>query len=337
MSAVYIIADDLTGALEVGAKFAAQGLRASVTCDTRSSEISTDVHVVDTETRHLSPAAAAAVVRRVAERMRLCNPWLVYQKTDSTLRGNIAAELQALSEVFPEREILYVPAYPSMGRTVRNGQLLVHGVPVHQTAFANDTLNPIRESNISAILQGTPAQIINGETGDDIFAAAQHIAQSDRPLIVAGPAAIAGALAECLPWHRGPVPTFPALKRCLVVNGSMNPASVEQIAVASRQGCFKEGWTLFEYSGDATGVRRATEVGQQVRHWLSGNAVDAIIVFGGDTAFGIHQALGAQAFGPYGELMPGVPVSRSGALCWITKAGGFGAPDLIASLRTRLT
>jgi len=334
---IFVTADDLTGALEVGAKFAARGLCARVTCDTGTAEALTPVFVVDTETRHRPATGAASVVRSVAERMRLHAPRLVYQKTDSTLRGNIAAELQALSEVFPDREVLYVPAYPAMGRTVQNGCLLVHGVPVHRTAFANDPLNPIRDSNISAVLRGVPARIIDGETDEDIRAAARRIAYSGQPLIVAGPAAIAGALAECLPWHRASTPALPAVKRCLVINGSMNPASARQIEFASRQGCFTDHWSLFEYRGDHAGMDRAMHVGQHVKLWLSRNAADAIIVFGGDTAFGIHQALDAPAFESYGEVLPGVPVSRSGDLVWITKAGGFGEAGMLCDIRNLLT
>jgi uncharacterized protein YgbK (DUF1537 family) len=65
--------------------------------------------------------------------------------------------------------------------------------------------------------------------------------------------------------------------------------------------------------------------------------MDAVVVFGGDTAFGIHHAFGAPAFDSYCEVYPGVPLSRCGDLFWITKAGGFGARDLLCEIRRRLT
>ena len=58
---------------------------------------------------------------------------------------------------------------------------------------------------------------------------------------------------------------------------------------------------------------------------------------GGDTAFEIHKALGARDFRTCGEVVPGVPVSRCGDLIWITKAGGFGGPELLRELRNKLT
>jgi uncharacterized protein YgbK (DUF1537 family) len=65
--------------------------------------------------------------------------------------------------------------------------------------------------------------------------------------------------------------------------------------------------------------------------------MDALVVFGGDTAFGIHKALGGQPFEVWGEVLPGVPLSRSGDLFWITKAGGFGAADVLCGIRRILT
>jgi uncharacterized protein YgbK (DUF1537 family) len=74
-----------------------------------------------------------------------------------------------------------------------------------------------------------------------------------------------------------------------------------------------------------------------VRRALSESRYNALIVFGGDTAFEIHKALGARDFRTCGEVVPGVPVSRSGDLIWITKAGGFGGPELLRELRNKLT
>lgn len=63
-----VLADDLTGALEAGAKFAGQGIRTLVSTELslhpKGCDESTAVLVIDTETRHL-PANEAG--RRVWE------------------------------------------------------------------------------------------------------------------------------------------------------------------------------------------------------------------------------------------------------------------------------
>jgi uncharacterized protein YgbK (DUF1537 family) len=57
------------------------------------------VLVIDTETRHLTGEDARAVVRDCVQSALRFVPWLVYKKTYSTLRGNIAAEFRVLVEL----------------------------------------------------------------------------------------------------------------------------------------------------------------------------------------------------------------------------------------------
>ncbi len=331
LDVIYCIADDLTGALEAGAQFAGYGLDARVTSRLLPPNQATAAIVMDTESRHLSPSEAAARVKTAASSAG--SPWLIYKKTDSTLRGNIGPELAALQAIFPDRRIVYVPAYPAMGRTVQRGELLVHGIAVHETDFARDPLNPIGESSIAAHLGGFSATILDGETDEDVSAAARTVLADPRQTIVAGPAAIAGALAAQI---SGQPRTMPAksLAHCLIVNGSLHPLSSMQIERARQAGCFTGDWTLFEYGGPERHMDRARRIGYCVKEILTKEPFDAIIVIGGDTAYGIHQALGSEDFVSCGEVQPGLPLSRSNGLHWITKAGGFGQPDLFEQLKT---
>lgn len=328
---IFAIADDLTGALEVGAKFAAQGLSSRVTCDDGVEPGDASVLVLDTESRHLPSREAEEKITTVCTNRP--TPKLIYKKTDSTLRGNIAAELRALQIAFPDHQLHYVPAYPAMGRTVRNGKLYVDRVALHQTAFANDPLNPIASSYLKDVLGDLQLTLFDGETDADVLAAAKHIVSASKPAIVAGPAAIAGALAEILPLPRTQPPQLPVLHRCLVINGSMHPASRDQI----RQTRFDNHWNLFEFTSDQTGAERALRLGESVKRHLEHHPVDALIVFGGDTAYGIHRALGSHPFASSGEVLLGVPVSQSAGMYWITKAGGFGNPNLTDELRRKLS
>src|SRR5262245_58458732 len=84
---ILALADDMTGALEVGAKFSAVGIRTLVSAKPVAAE-SAGALVYDTETRHRSPHAASQEVRRFVLHTGLTRPRLIYKKTDSTLRGN---------------------------------------------------------------------------------------------------------------------------------------------------------------------------------------------------------------------------------------------------------
>ncbi len=131
---VLALADDMTGALEVGAKFSGAGLETTVSAQPMAAA-SAQVLVLDTETRHVNPETARERIRWFVDACGTERPLLVYKKTDSTLRGNIRAELHALAEIYPEWSIGYAPAYPALGRTVKSGILYVHGRAVAETEF----------------------------------------------------------------------------------------------------------------------------------------------------------------------------------------------------------
>lgn len=332
------IADDLTGALEVGAKFAAHHLPATVVTDHDPKPMGPSfAFVVDLETRHVAEDEAAARTRQVAALARDASVSFLYVKTDSTLRGNIGAEFRAIEQLFPEQRIVYVPAYPDMGRTVRNGQLFVNGKPVHKTEFADDRWSPVRDCTINNMLGDVRALIVDGECNGDVDLAAREIAEGCALRICAGPAALAGALAMQFSAGAKPPIEFPRISRCLVANGSLHPMSVAQIAIAQQKGFFDENWKLLDEPVEGFGSERALRVGECVRRILNCERFDALVVFGGDTALGIHRAVGSHSFQAVGEITPGVAVSRSGDLLWITKAGGFGPTDILATIRHRLT
>ena len=115
-SAVFALADDLTGALEIGAKFAAAGISSAVTTQLRWESDATAL-VIDTETRHLQhrPKLQQSSTPACARGSRLSAS---LQEDGLHLRGNIGAELSALAAAFPGARVVYVPAYPRMGRTV---------------------------------------------------------------------------------------------------------------------------------------------------------------------------------------------------------------------------
>ena len=97
---VAIVADDLTGALDAAAPFAARALttRVAVTADGLDAALAHDpaVVAVNTATRHADAETAAARVRDCAERLAALRPALLIKKIDSTLRGPVGAELAAI-------------------------------------------------------------------------------------------------------------------------------------------------------------------------------------------------------------------------------------------------
>ena len=145
-----MIADDLTGAADSAAPSAALGCRAVVLLhspghhEAHADWPDADILSIDANTRCLSAEQASNAIERL---VRLCHShnaqqpaYVLYKKIDSTLRGNVAAELAALlharrssNPATARLSILMAPALPAQGRTMVGGRLLVHGVPLEKT------------------------------------------------------------------------------------------------------------------------------------------------------------------------------------------------------------
>jgi uncharacterized protein YgbK (DUF1537 family) len=383
---ILVLADDLTGALEVGAKFAASGVTSQVR--TAPGLLPRDLHdaagafVVDTETRHAGAAEAARRVHEFAAAAYGEGFSHVYKKTDSTLRGNIGAELSALIEAFAGAPLLYVPAYPQMGRTVRGGSLFVDGVLVGATRFAGDPFNPVRESHIPTLLKsqcrlpirsGPVVDVANsepggiaicdGETDADVESAARAFTSSSTFRLAAGPAGFATHFARLVDLPRGRPAPLPGIRNALIVNGSLHPMSRQQVELAKQEGfksidrgttpaaAIDEGWIILE-AGRGTGgatLDFAQALARSVCHILAHTPIDALVIFGGDTAYAIAEAIGSPPLHLIGEVMEGIPISRIEAkrlgpytghqdrdLYVVTKAGSFGSPATLASIRNSI-
>lgn len=238
-----LLADDLTGGNDAGIQFVKNGLEARLALSPEFAPLlvttgaERPVCIVNTNSRNLSAGDAGNCIASVAASLRqkaFPEPSMVFKKIDSTLRGNPGAEMDAIMDGFGLSAAFFAPSYPKQGRTVRNGTLLVNGTPVHETAFANDPLTPVRESSVEAIMRkqtsravaavslgeieaGTDALathvreliaggarciIFDAETAEHLTAlAALGLAMESRPLFV-GSAGLAEALAPLLPRSR---------------------------------------------------------------------------------------------------------------------------------------
>lgn len=250
-----VCADDLTGANDIGVQFAKRGIGSVVLIEGEGEALPEgyQVVVVNTESRHLSPEAAAERVRRWVTRGRGSGAQYFYKKTDSTLRGNVGAELQALLEASGVKVLPFMPALPELGRTTRQGMHYVHGQPLHKTEFARDPRNPITASSVKEILRRqctvpvhsvwVPDLISGGHEGivvidatsvEQVERVASALAGRGMLGVCAGAAGFGKELAKLLEFDHG----GPFVVRCrgpvLMVNGSLNERSLRQISKIER-------------------------------------------------------------------------------------------------------
>ena len=209
--------------------------------------------MLDADSRSLPPSRAASRVRRRVATARVAGDTLVYQKIDSTLRGNVGAECAALLAGLDRRLAVVAPAFPANRRTTVAGVQLVDGVPVHETAAARDPAHPMHAESVAAALRSgadlpsvgvgltavrgpDPAAIlrsfadthrrafavVDAETDADLTAIARAVLSlGDRALPVgsAGLAAQLARLTSLLPLGEGPgegaTPARPSFPRSL--------------------------------------------------------------------------------------------------------------------------
>ena len=247
-----ILADDLTGALDTAVYFAECG--AAVLIRTAAaSEQTAQVLCIDMESRHLRAEEARSRALQLTKTAVSEGFTHVYKKTDSVLRGNHGAEIAGVLQGLGAEQIQVVQGHPRLGRTVKNGILLVDGVPVSQSAFSRDPFDPVCCDSVEEILFRTAPDlrgkvtIYDSETEQDLEAAYELIRKRGMLHCLAGCGGFAKVLAKKLSGTGNPV-CFPKYRNMLLICGSMHENSREQL-IAAR----KAGFPLHEISCDLTG------------------------------------------------------------------------------------
>jgi len=152
-----LIADDLTGGADAGVQFAKRGLKTLLIPfrgegDPLAARPAQDVLVINTITRSLPPAEAFDILSNL---LRGFDPKpfpILYKKIDSTLRGNIGVEIEAILRKTNLPICFLAPSYPEQGRVLVGGIMMVGEKPLALTEAARDAASPVQESHICKLL-----------------------------------------------------------------------------------------------------------------------------------------------------------------------------------------
>ena len=153
---VGIVADDITGANDVGAMLARNGYVCTVISLAENPVPGyfegSDALVINTGSRLDTPEMAAEKSARAAAFLRRMGCDRFSAKTCSVFRGNIGASLDAVQDAVGADCTMVVLGFPANGRTTLHGVHYVRGVPLERTAFAADPVNPMHLSRLRDIL-----------------------------------------------------------------------------------------------------------------------------------------------------------------------------------------
>ncbi len=219
-----VIADDVTGACDAAVQFADLGFSTAVALDLASiEECDTEVIAASSNTREDHSDGAAAKVQRFAAALGLRRSPLRFKKIDSTLRGNLASEIEACMKAFECRVGIIAPAFPEMGRIISGGWLKT-GLPdasmsVHlPTLLAEQGLTALTHIDHSCCpsetekfqrrmgaecARGIRYFVFDTISASDLQAVAKAAGGLRQDLLWVGSAGLARVLAQCLVERSG--------------------------------------------------------------------------------------------------------------------------------------
>ena len=263
-----LLADDFTGALDTGGQFVSPDsepilrlyrggdlfVESAGTAGGVPAGAGAKFLVIDTESRFLGARDAAGLVGEATRRLMDAGYSRFFKKIDSTFRGNVGAELDAMLAVL-EMPAAIAAAVPENGRTVEGGVIYVRGVPLKESESGRDPFTPTRSSSVRDILAGqsrrkvaeigletvarSPEEIageaegalsggaeilvFDGRSADDLRRVAAATALLPQDFLPVG----ASGFAQALSGRPAP-PTVSPGGRALVVAGSLMETTIVQ-------------------------------------------------------------------------------------------------------------
>lgn len=370
MNSLYLVADDLTGALDSAVSFCGVFGPIPVFLDTHGSDLNPHV-AVNLATRDADISFALQASASVA--LSLANADIAFKKIDSLLRGHWAIELAELFKNDAFNSCVFAPAFPSQGRVTEKGRQVVRLADGSSSTVGVDPVKALSELGLRVILAdpndladnftlvsgSTDVVVVDAATDEELGIIVRWGREQKKPILWCGSAGLARSLAQCEP------PLFTAIyKPVLIIIGTNNPVSKAQIAVlatrestrhvvvgANTMQAAKQIGDAFQHSGEClltfefSSQISSTEASVAINQVLgvllpSIPRPETLVVAGGETLLSVCRAVGATHLEVDAEFSPGIPHSRLRSGCWdgvdvISKSGAFGDPQLLSTLLSR--
>ena len=127
---VGVVADDVTGANDIGIMFSKGGYRSAVfpleligRCDLKKEAEGMDVIIIDTDSRFDTPETAKKKVHRATELLASLPCDMYHNKTCSVFRGNIGAEFDEMQDVLGVSCSMVILRFPANGKIPSSGMI----------------------------------------------------------------------------------------------------------------------------------------------------------------------------------------------------------------------
>jgi uncharacterized protein YgbK (DUF1537 family) len=171
---IVVIADDFTGAAELGGIGFRQGLSVEIFLSPAATDTpfrpttNPGLLVIATDTRSMGQEAAVKEMDKISGQLILLRPEWIYKKTDSVLRGHVVPEIKAHLKALGLKRALLIPANPALGRTISDGHYFLNGEPVHHSAFSIDPEFPVTSSDLQDMLHTRQEPVTVKKLSDEL-------------------------------------------------------------------------------------------------------------------------------------------------------------------------
>lgn len=237
-----VIADDITGAAEIAGIALRHGLKTVLTTDGTASLSDAEVAVIATDTRSDSEENAVKTVEKITKCVAKEGNTL-FKKTDSVLRGHIAAELKAILKAASLSNALLIAQNPSKGRVIIDGTYYIKGVRLSETDFRHDPEFPALSSSAKDLLRSDVSVlnidestipnsaicVANAANDDEIR---RQLSKASATTLLAGGADLFDILLQTRYANaeqcNTPTPTLPTVQRSIIVCGSTQSKSITE-------------------------------------------------------------------------------------------------------------
>lgn len=355
---IAVIADDFTGAAELAGISLRYGLTVGLFLG-EVTRMNTDVLIISTDSRSLKIGEAKKLTADAIKNILSFEPRFIYKKIDSVLRGYVLEEIKVQMKLSGVKKALVVPANPSLGRTIRNGEYFIDGKRITETGFSADPEFPIRSSLIKemignhsvSVLSDTDELPANGIViGEATYRSdiEQWVSAINEEWMLVGAGDFYDAIlnknykARALPSIQMQLPhlyvcgtafderkhyikTLNEKQGCVAfMPGKVTDNWIEQTCVMLRKKK-KAVVAINQSAGHATELRLS--MAKTVKEILKRGNVKEIFIEGGSTAAAVLYELGIRTLSPVNELQRGVVRMKAGDLFITVKPGSYELPE----------
>ena len=146
-----------------------------------------DCVIYPTDSRGLTPELAYEKVREACEKLAGDDVKVWSHRIDSTLRGNLGSETDAMLDFLGESYVaIAAPCFPATRRVVCGGYMLVEGIPLHKTSIAIDPKAPVKTSDVAALFGAQSKYGVGSIQMNDLMHGKHYLADRIKEMAQAG-------------------------------------------------------------------------------------------------------------------------------------------------------